>query len=124
MNSKVVQQMIDDANTDKLELLNSQDYPAKAGMLRAEAQILRRTLAGLIEALEERETIIQPGVKYRIESAKIDLEKSAYLLADFNYYPGESNAERPLGDGRFKNGNTGEVYELDTRTADDCRSAG
>ena len=110
------EQMLDDANTDKLEILNGNDYPVKSGMLRAEAQLLRRTLAGLVHLLEDCDMPF--GLEYTVKSAKVDLELTEYLAinperTEYDRAP----ADRELGGGYSKDGNTGEI--IDTGCPDD-----
>lgn len=106
----IKRKMLDAANSDKLAILESDEYPTKAGMLRADAQILRRTLSHLIKRLEERETITQPGVRYAIESAKVDLQMTEYLATFDGNLPGKQHdEERPVAGG-VKNTRTGEFH--------------
>ena len=105
----IKEQMLDDANTDKLAILNGDDYPVKAGMLRAEAQCLRRTLAGLVRLLEESEMTV--GLEYTVRSAKVDLELTEYLAIERVSFLPEHNV-RDLGNGQVKDCNTGEVIDL------------
>jgi hypothetical protein len=109
--------MLDAANSDKLAILEGDDYPVKAGMLRADAQILRRTLSGLIEELISRHAgDLQPGVMFSIKSAQIDLQLTEYLAAPAPE-TAPAPADRPLGGGYIKDGNTGQI--IDTGCPDD-----
>ena len=109
--------MLDAANSDKLAILEGNDYPVKAGMLRADAQLLRRTLAGLIDVLNERTDTLQPGVQFTIDSAMVDLALTEYLVAPAPETQPQP-AERDLGAGYMKDGNTGEI--IDTGCPDDA----
>ena len=96
---------MDKDNKTKWSLLKGDSYPEKAGMLIADATMLRRSLKAIYDAIEIMGLSDQIG--WPMVGAKIDLDLTAYLTDHYNDTP----QDRRLSNGDIKDGNTGRVYE-------------
>ena len=84
-------------NLECLEILNSDRYPEKAGMLIATARHLRRALKQAQHALKTGE-----GADWALLNAKIDLDFSEYLEEGQRIYQDKEESRDEIADRESK----------------------
>ena len=104
---------IEKCNREGIECLQGESYPEKAGLLLAQAGMLRISLGNVIEALEAYDT--NHGV---LMGATLSFNASAFINPNYSEPDRQYPTDRKLSTGEIKDGNTGELRDAPVHKSD------